>query len=241
MAEDHGRQRARTLQLALEPRQLVVWNESLGPVEVSAAVWRTVRVEVAVQNDKLHAFDLERVVRLARRIAMVARVRKEVLLRDAVHVVVSKHMVARSLESRELRLDRVKEANRLRLKLFRRAPCLRLAASPPFRAHVLHVAQLDDEVEPRRVEGVHRLTHLRKRIAIVPRGTGPYGLVLFRVVGIGHHAEPHARTLVGAISGKGGRRRSARQKCLDERSSSHLHVPLCSTWIITSYRRSMYP
>ena len=96
---------------------------------------------------------------------------EELLLGDAIHIVVTQNVIQRPIEASQTLLDGVQVTER---KLRR-----------TLRIHILQVAKLDDEIYLRAVEGLDSLIHLLQRVGIVARAR----CRAVGIVGVGQNAK----------------------------------------------------
>ena len=174
-----------------------------------------VRRIASVEDDERHAVADEGIISPADAPA-VRRAGVELFLREAVEVMVARHMVARPVELRELRLDALERGKR---------------PVTPVR-QVLEVAEFNHEVLCSLVEILHRRRQLWKRVAVVPCGRPRPRRVYVGVVQVGHQSEPDKRrfgTVLRPERPRGGKRARHRQ----EFSPRHSFAACGSTTFVT--------
>ena len=172
--------------LALQERHLLRRQERLLPGELAAAVGRAVGTVARIEHDELHAPAREGVEGLRRRLAVVRDLCEEFLFRKVVMVVVTEHVVARTLERGEPPFDRAQVDERF-------------GGRP---AEVLEVAPFHHEINAEFVHLGGERVHLPESVAVVAQETR---LDVRRVVAVGDVAEADHRRGVAHIAEHGHR------------------------------------
>src|SRR5690606_8992166 len=89
------------LQIAFQPLKLIIGDKGVGPVKVALFVCGPRLGEVAVENNKVHAVSVEGIVGKFWINAGILHMAEELRFRDAVHVMVTQHVITRTPILRE--------------------------------------------------------------------------------------------------------------------------------------------
>lgn len=174
-------------------------------------------IEASVQDDKLDAFALKRIVAFLRYDTVVRRTRKELVRRKAVEVVIPRNVIARAIEPCEFLLYRFKMSNR-------DFPSARI---------IFEVTQLHRKINPAPIKEPDRLPDLPHRLAVESPSHKSMRIGIWRQVGImqiGHDAESNcisiATTFTGEVTTSRNMYRCRRRDSTSQKSHSRNFHPV---------------